>query len=146
MRQVAYYRNTLKKQQRTTQPRGRPGLARVPVDGFTYLSVRSDQSEGTITTHPIAVGDLARLNLTVKADHLRPESEYLLAELIDEATGEVLAGFSASDCTPVDEDANSSIVRWGEESIGSAPGQSICIRFLLTGIGTRFFCFGFQPV
>ena len=124
---------------------GQTGLARLPVDGFTYLRVRPDQSQGTITTHPIAVGDLARLNLKVKADHLRPGSDYLFAELIDEATGELLSGFTASDCTPVDEDANSSIVRWGEKSIGNAPGQSICIRFLLTGIGTRFYCFGFQP-
>ena len=125
---------------------GQTGLARLPVDGFTYLRVRPDQSQGTITTHPIAGGDLARLNLAVKADHLRPGSDYLFAELIDEATGEVLSGFTASDCTPVDEDASNAIVRWGDKSIGDATAEANRIRFQIKGLGTRFYAFGFSRI
>jgi hypothetical protein len=124
---------------------GQTGLARIPVDGFTYLRVHQDQQQGAIAAHPIAVTDLAGLDLTVKADHLRPGTDYLMAELIDEASGEVLNGFAASDCVPVDADSNSATVRWGRNCIGDASADAIRIRFRLIGDGTRFYCFGFQP-
>jgi hypothetical protein len=85
---------------------GQTGLARVPVDGWTYLRVRSDRSAGWITTNPIRVSELNGLDLTVKADHLRPGHDYLAAELIREPDGAVLPGYSAADCAPVDTDAD----------------------------------------
>ncbi len=124
---------------------GQTGLARVPVDGWTYLRVRSDRSAGSVTTNPIAVSDLTGLDLTVKADHLRPGRDYLVAELIREPDGAVLPGFSAADCTPVDIDAGAAIVRWGKRRAGTAaPAAAVRIRFHLMGDGARFYCFGFR--
>ena len=125
---------------------GQTGLARVPVDGWTYLRARSDRCEGSLTTNPIDGSSLAGLDLTVKADHLRPGSDYLMAELIREPDGTVLPGFSAADCTPVDTDADAAIVRWGERGAGeAAAAAAVRVRFHLMGDGARFYCFGFRP-
>ena len=124
---------------------GQTGLARVPVDGWTYLRVRADRSAGSVTTNPIEVSELAGLDLTVKADHLRPGRDYLLAELIGEPDGAVLPGFSAADCTPVDTDADAAVVRWQGRRIGEAAEAAIRVRFHLVGDGARFYCFGFRP-
>ena len=130
---------------------GQTGLARVPVDGWTYLRVRADRSAGSVTTNPIALSDLSGsdlsgLDLTVKAGHLRPGRDYLVAELIREPDGTVLPGFSAADCTPVDTDADAAIVRWGERGAGEADASAaVRVRFHLMGDGARFYCFGFRP-
>ena len=64
------------------------------------------------------MSDLAGLDLTVKADHLRPGRDYLLAELIGEPDGALLPGFSAADCAPVDTDADAAVVRWNGNGVG----------------------------
>lgn len=126
---------------------GQTGLARVPVDGWTYLRTRSDRSAGYVTTNPIVVSDLAGLDLTVKADHLRANHDYLVAELIREQDGMVLPGFAAADCAPIAADADAAIVRWNGTGIGeAAPAESIRIRFHLVGDGVRFYCFGFSTL
>ena len=118
---------------------GQTGLARVPVDGWTYLRVRPDRSAGSVTSNPIDAAALAGLDLTVKADHLRPGRDYLLAELIREPDGAVLPGFSAADCTPVDTDAAAAVVRWQGRGTGeAAAGAAVRIRFHLVGDGARF--------
>ena len=124
--------------------KGDTGLARVPVDGWTYLRARPDRSEGFVTTNSITTSELDGLDLTVKADHLRPGADYLVAEVIDEQGGEVLAGYAASDCTAIDADANAAIVRWQGKRIGDATAEALRIRFWLIGDGTRFYCFGFR--
>jgi hypothetical protein len=125
---------------------GQTGLARVPVDGWTYLRVRADRSAGSVTTNPIAGSDLSGLDLTVKADHLRPGRDYLVAELIREPDGAVLPGFAAADCTPVDTDGDAAVVCWEGKRIGeAAAAAALRIRFHLMGDGARFYCFGFRP-
>jgi hypothetical protein len=125
---------------------GQTGLARVPVDCFTYLRVCQERSEGLVSTHPIAVADLAGLDLIVKADQLAPGYHYIVAELVEEADGSTLPGFTVSDCVQVDRDGDPAIVRWGDKRIGDAHGiEAVRIRFHLVGPGTRFYCFGFQP-
>ncbi len=124
---------------------GQTGLARLPVDGFTYLRVRPDQARGTIATNPIAVRDLAGLDLTVNAANLRPGTDYLQAELIDEESSQVISNFGMPNCVPVDESSTSAILRWGDKSIGEVGGGAIRIRFHIVGEAARFYCFGFQP-
>lgn len=124
-------------------PRGQTGLARVPVDGWTYLRTRPERAEGFATSVPIDMKGVKNLDLSVKADHLRAGKDYLLAELIDADGRRVIEGFGANDCVPVETDGNAIRVSWGKKRLSDAGVRRILIRFYIKGDGVRFYNFGF---
>jgi len=120
------------------------GLARVPVDAWTYLRVKPEHREGYVSTVPIALSEGSALDLVVKADHLRAGQDFILVELIDEQSGRPVPGFSAQDCTPIVSDGDAIRVRWAGGRFSDVGAKQVRVRFVLHGDGTRFYCFGFE--
>ena len=120
------------------------GLARIPVDGWTYLRVRSDHDSGYAASIPITKSSGEKLDLVIKADHLSPGKDYILVELIDNDRGKVLPGFSREDCTPIDQDSPLQVVQWKGKKFFESDTRSLTIHFFLNGDNTRLYCFGFE--
>lgn len=126
---------------------GSTGLARLPADGWTYLRVRAEHTEGQVVSVPVESGERKTgppQDLVVKADHLKEGESYILVELLDADSGESLPGFSEEECLPVEKDDRLQPVRWGDKCFRDAETDRVMVRFHLFGDDTRLYCFGFE--
>ncbi|SEO03212.1 hypothetical protein SAMN04488134_103170 [Amphibacillus marinus] len=101
---------------------GNLGLAKLRRDGFAYLT---DQGKtGQLLTQPLT---FAGSHLFVNVDS---STGQLLAEVVNER-GEVISGFSKSDCLPVTADSTKQELAWKEHTLAELSDQSVRIRFYL---------------
>ncbi len=118
----------------------RGGLAKIRLDGFTYVSPTKDctGSNCYLETEPITVGDLnswsfAEMAVNVKAD----ASNTLQVELLNSETNQPLTGFSLADSDPLNVNQVSAKVGWkGNTNLKSLAAQgvgSFKARFYLQG-------------
>jgi hypothetical protein len=122
------------------------GRARVRLDGLAKMQLRVGQRHGGLTTVPFDMKDMDGARLVVNADSLVPGKRFLLVEVLDGATGEVLPGFGAELCAPLTKDGIALPVRWGErEGLSGIKVQRISLRFLFNAtVGSPRLCsFGF---
>jgi hypothetical protein len=99
------------------------GLATLRLDGF--VSVNGGEAPGAMTTKPLVfLGD----TLVVNAD---ASGGSLTAEALD-AQGNVIAGFAASDCSPITTDSVRHVLTWKDNpDCHLLQGRPIKLRFHL---------------
>ena len=131
------------------------GLAKLRLDGFTYLTNRDGLSDGTVTTVEIEVGAVgsssaagavssspspspspspARTRLTVNASHLLPYRDWIEVEVLDAGTGIPVPGYGRAECIDVLRDSVRTEVEWnGHRTLDGVHTKKIKLRFYLYG-------------
>ncbi len=99
------------------------GLATLRRDGFYSMDAAS--VPGTLTTHPVR---FAGSHLFV---NVNDPSGQLTVDVLDQS-GNVIPGFSASNCLPVSVNKTLQEITWNGVSLSSLSGQSVKFRFNLT--------------
>ena len=108
---------------------GNTGLATLRRDGFGYLAVRPDDSEGTFLSAPFS--STAPVAVAVNAEGLSDEGGLAL-EVTDEGGLTALPAMGLSDCVPVTRGGLDQAVRWRER--GTIPeGMRFRLRGRLSG-------------
>ena len=98
-------------------------LAKLRLDGFVSLSAGSEP--GNVVTKPfVLAGKNLHLNLDAPAGDIR-------VEVLDDATKQVLAGYSLQNSLAVTGDRLDAEVRWNKAKISSLIGRKVCFRFTL---------------
>jgi hypothetical protein len=131
-----FYRSTRMGKDRSFLQSHRIGLATLRLDGFVSLDA-ADQP-GTVTTVPLVYdGDV----LTVNADIAK--GGYLKAELLD-TEGNVLDGYSLSDCNKVTGDELAARITWKKhKTLARNAKQGLRLRFELKN--ARLYSFRIRP-
>ncbi len=110
------------------------GLAKLRLDGFTYLQNRDGVTPGSMTTQPIKVKNAARARLTVNAGQLMAYRDYIEVEVLDARTGRPIAGYSQAECNDILTDSVRSSVTWGQrKSLAGVKAANIRLRFHMYG-------------
>ncbi|MBN2457008.1 MAG: hypothetical protein JXB29_10835 [Sedimentisphaerales bacterium] len=87
------------------------GLAKLRLDGFSSLRLKSGAKEGFVETVALKMGK-EPVQLVLNADCSKGE---ILAEVIDAATGDVIEGYSAEQCLPMKVDSVKYRLQWDKK-------------------------------
>jgi hypothetical protein len=99
------------------------GLATLRRDGF--YSMDAGDTSGTLLTHPLRFsGSHLFVNVNDPAGQLTVEALDL--------NGNVIPGFAATDCVPVNANTTRHEVTWNGANVASLAGQNVRFRFNLT--------------
>lgn len=100
----------------------RTGVAMLRRDGFASMEA---ETAGTLTTRPVVFkGRHLFVNADIRAGELR-------VEVLDRE-GNVIAPFSAANCTPLGADSTKQRVQWaGTENLAALANQQVRFRFIL---------------
>jgi hypothetical protein len=112
-------------------------MARLRVDGWTFLQLGREADAGSLTTIPF---DYTGGNLVVNGTGLGPGG--ILVEILDAEGRGILPGFEASRCRFSAPDAVTSRVSWDGGGM-PAPGR-YRLRFRFDGLRARLYAFGFE--
>lgn len=120
------------------------GLAKLRLDGFTYLQNRDGVTPGSMTTQPIRVKNAQRARLRVNAGNLVPYRDWIEVEVLDARTGRPIAGYTQDECDDVLTDSICSPVSWGRRrTLAGVKAANIRLRFHLYGKAKLYsFTFG----
>jgi len=121
------------------------GRARVRLDGFAKVQLREGRRSGSLTTVPLSMKENG-VRVTVNADQLARGRRTLRVEVLDVGTGQIVPGYSASDCDPLEQDGVAIPVRWGGRiTLSGIEAKEVRLRFVFSGTdGTPRLCsFGF---
>jgi hypothetical protein len=108
-------------------------LATLPLDRFAAL--QPQKQHGWLVTKPFkATAEQLQVNADATQGALRVE---VLTE-----QGELMGGFDAASCTPIQTDELRAVVRWHGRSFSSLLGKTIRLKFQLDR--ARLFAFQLQ--
>lgn len=112
----------------------RTGLARLRPDGFTHLQARDGYGPACITTHPLRMEGAAP-RLILNAARLLPYRDWVEVEILDEATGQPVEGYSRADCLKIASEGIRLPVRWQHQAtLSGIRSPRIALRFYLYGL------------
>ena len=124
------------------------GLAKMRLDGFTYLRNRDGLSDGSVTTAPIDVvenGSLSIRNtrLTVNASHLIPYRDWIEVEVLDAKSGKPIEGYERQNCADIVRESVRTDVTWKDHrTFDGVLAKKIRLKFYLYG-RARLYSFTF---
>lgn len=122
------------------------GRARTRLDGFAKMELDAGHRTGSLTTVPFEIPEGSIPRLVINADRLAQGKRWIKVEVLDAATGAVLAGHGAEDCTALEADGIALPVTWrGRASFAEGRVRRVRFRFLLSGTegSPRLCAFGF---
>ncbi len=121
------------------------GLATLPTDGWTYIRNIAGKHVGYVTTVPMKVEDLHECVLTLNTQ--TDDGGYLLAELLDGQSDDVIGGYELDSCDKIDMSGAQQVVSWkGKSGLGNVKTKSVRVRIIFRGKGDglRLYSMGFR--
>ena len=111
----------------------RIGLATLPLDRFTCLRTADGEKPGYAVTQPIEVREATRVQLTVNVSDVIPRRDWVEVEILDAATGSVIAGFERQACEDIERDRVRIPVAWQDKTLADIDASRIQLRFWIYG-------------
>ncbi|MBN2456518.1 MAG: hypothetical protein JXB29_08315 [Sedimentisphaerales bacterium] len=118
------------------------GLAKLRLDGFSSIQLKSGVTEGQIETIPLTMGkNQVRLILNADCTHGR-----IIVELVNAVTGKALPGFTYDECMPMQVDDTNFSACWSNNDNLNNIYVPFRIRICLLGDNgsPKLFSIGFQ--
>ena len=107
------------------------GLATLRLDGFTCMQTVDREISGSLETTTLEIE--ADTQLTANVAEVTARRSWVDVDVLDDGTGEVIAGFSREECGPLDIDGVREPVRWKGAELGSCGRRQVRLRFHIHG-------------